>query len=188
MTAPERLRPLAVLGLLATVLVAAGSAWACVPQARLLSLQPASFGAAGTQVRVNGLGFDEGPAEVRWNSPDGPQLATANGPNFSVQVTIPASPPGLYSIIALSRLPGGGVGNAGSAAFQVTGAGGVEDRPAGATGEGAAPRPQAGSERSSGVPAPAAAAGGIGLLGLGALAGAVLARGRKATAPKVRAT
>lgn len=111
---------------LAALLVAVGGsgAWACIPQARLVSIEPRSSGASGTEVTVKAVAFDVGPAEVRWNASDGPRLATAVGPDFSVPVIIPAADEGLHTIVVLSRAPNGSLGNAGSAAFQVTRPGG----------------------------------------------------------------
>ena len=117
-----------VLGGVAALLVVlgGGGAWACIPQARLVSIEPRSSGASGTQVTVKAVAFDTGPAEVRWNASDGPRLATAVGPDFSVPVTIPAADEGLHTIVVLSRSPNGTLGNAGTAAFQVTRPGGSD--------------------------------------------------------------
>lgn len=165
------------LGLLTLGLIAVSPAAACLPQARLVTVLPLSSGPSGSHVRVEGVGFDPAPntVDVRWNSSDGPALATATGPDFAVEVTIPEAPEGLYKIIVLSRSPDGAVGNAGSASFQVTG-------PAAETG-GSSPATQ-------GAPSPArsglsgstlvgfAVGGGIGLVLLGAFGGAYFARPR----------
>lgn len=130
--APNRLRPkvrnpvLCGLAALTVAVACGGGAWACIPQARLVSLEPRSSGASGSQVTVKAVAFDPGPAEVRWNAPDGPRLATAVGPDFSVPVTIPAADEGLHAIVVLSRAPNGSLGNASSAAFQVTKPGGSD--------------------------------------------------------------
>lgn len=118
-----------VVGGLAGLMVATGAgggAWACVPQARLVSLEPRSSGAAGSEVTVKAVAFDPGPAEVRWNASDGPRLATAVGPDFSVAITIPDAEEGLHAVVVLSRAPNGALGNASSAPFQVTGSGGSQ--------------------------------------------------------------
>lgn len=109
-----------VAALAATVWAATGLAWACVPQAELVTVQPRSSGPAGTAVTVAALGFDPGRAEVRWNAVDGEMLATAEGPEFSVPVTIPRAPEGLYHLIVLARAPGGEIGNTSTVSFQVT--------------------------------------------------------------------
>lgn len=161
---------------LALGVVATATASACVPQARLVSLQPRPSGPAGSQVTVEGVGFDPGTAEVRWNGPGGTLLAIAEGPSFSVPIAVPDVPPGLYAVVVLMRLPDGGVGNAGSAAFDVTGEGAAGTR-APVTVATTPPAPTA----SRPDPAPAtspilAMAAGAGILALGALGGARLAR------------
>lgn len=170
-----------VLGGLAVLLVAVGGrgAWACIPQARLVSIEPRSSGASGTEVTVKAVAFDAGPAEVRWNASDGPRLATAVGPDFSVLVTIPPADEGLHTIVVLSRAPNGALGNAGSAAFQVTKPGssaapeaGVPSRPT-LTAESSPSRP---SWLLLGVVLAVAAAA---LLALGGMVGASWTRRRR---------
>ncbi|MGH9151540.1 MAG: hypothetical protein ACRD03_03830, partial [Acidimicrobiales bacterium] len=112
---------MAILGGLLGGVVGMQSAWACVPQPRLVAVLPDSSGPPGTEVTVDGLGFDRGRAEVRWNSRDGALLASADGPDFSATITIPDVPAGLYALIVLSRQPGGAIGNTARAAFEVTG-------------------------------------------------------------------
>lgn len=163
----------------AAVLGVIGSAWACVPQPRLVVLSPMASGVAGARITVEGVGFDPPPItlDVRWNSPTGPQLGVASGPSFSLGVTIPSAEPGLYSIIVLSREPGGNIGNTGRASFQVT---------TGAAGGSAAPESSTAStveaERDRVSPGPLffglAVGAGFGLLLLGAVAGSFLARRR----------
>ena len=148
-----------------------GAAWACVPQARLVSIDPSSSGPSGSVVTVEGLAFDPGPAEVRWNASDGPRLATTTGPDFAVPVTIPTAEAGLYSIVVLSRAPDGSVGNAGSAAFEVTRPGDTQGAIPSAA---AAPNP--GRAGSSSLPGMVLALGGVVLLVLGGVVGAYLSR------------
>ena len=161
-------------------LVSAGMAWACVPQARLVSLQPRSSGKAGSQVTVSGLGFDPGRAEIRWNDADGPLLGTASGPNFSVQVTIPEAPEGLYAIVVLSRAATGGVGNAGRAAFQIA----SDHRNSSARTVDGSDRPRATTPSAGAsvdgvrLPVTGLILGGAALLALGGLTG-TLAAGRR---------
>jgi len=122
---------LALLVPLAVALAAAaGTAFACVPQARLVYIEPNAFGAAGTLVTVNGLGLDPGPAEVRWNGPDGPLLASGAGPNLKAPVTLPAADPGLYQIVVLSRGGNGVVGGTASTTFLITARAGTSGSPA----------------------------------------------------------
>jgi hypothetical protein len=129
--------------LLAAVLVpalsviGAAGALACVRQP-LVVVQPQSSGPPGTRVTVAGTGFSDDRTELRWNGQDGPLLGTATGPEFSVPVTIPEAPGGLYSLVAVLRSPDGSIGNAVRASFQIT----AGTAPAGATGTGtAAPAP-----------------------------------------------
>ncbi len=135
----RRLRPVppyrsvAAYAFLGLVLGGASVASACVPQPNLVVVQPRSSGPPGTEVTVEAVGLDAGPAEVRWNSAGGPLLAEARGPSFSVPVRVPDASPGLYAVVVLSRQPGGGIGNTGTVAFQVTGSGterGVAPTPA----------------------------------------------------------
>ncbi len=169
-------RPLALTtAALTLVVMATGLAFACVPQP-LITLTPLASGPGGTQVSLQGVAFGAVPVEIRWNTLDGPQLATTQGPQISTTVTIPPSPDGLYSILAFERRTDGSVGSSARAAFEVTSigstlppvstpatSGGVDRRP---------PKP------SSGVSIGAASFGGALLLAAGLLAGS-LWRGRR---------
>lgn len=90
----------ALLGLLAIGIGAAGLSWACTRQ-ELIRVDP-PFGRAGTQTRVTGGAFLTGePVELRWNAATGPVIGNAFGPDFSVMVTVPAgATPGVYYIVA----------------------------------------------------------------------------------------
>lgn len=116
----------------------AALAWACTPSA-YIAIGPGS-GAPGSSATVTGKGFVPGPVDIRWN---GAALATATGPSFSVDVTIPSASPGVYYIQATATAEGTVAGQA-SRAFRVSGA------PAGV----AAPSP-AGSAPAASAPAPA---------------------------------
>ncbi|MBW3643424.1 MAG: hypothetical protein KY447_10970 [Actinobacteria bacterium] len=134
---------------------------------------------------VAALGFDPGRAEVRWNAGDGELLGTANGPDFSVGVTIPQVAEGLYHVVVLARSPGGEIGNTSTVSFEVTGEAGAA---AGASSPPASqPRGEPVSTSSSPTSAMAAllfAAGG-GLVALGFLGGILLSRqGRKELSAK----
>lgn len=102
------------------VLMAASVTWACIPQPRLITLQPRASGPAGTKVTVAALGFDPGRAEIRWNGADGELLGTANGPEFSVEVTIPQADVGLYQMVVLARSASGEIGNTNTVSFEIT--------------------------------------------------------------------
>jgi len=163
------------------VLVALASgwaaAWACVPQP-LVTVKPQASGPAGSQVTISSTAVS-GSAEVRWNAVDGPSLATATGPDFSVPITIPASPDGLYSVVVLGRRADGSVGPSASAPFLVTSPGAS---PA------LLPRPKTAVTQpstSESLSVPVAAAGGVGLLVVGAVVGALVTR-RRRSAPAVK--
>lgn len=104
--------------LVLTLAVASGRSWACVPQPFLL-VQPRSSGPSGSQVTVQGQNMAGGRVELRWNALDGPLLGTAEGPSFSVPVTIPDQSTGLYVVVALERLPDGSFGSLARAEFAI---------------------------------------------------------------------
>lgn len=157
---------------LTCIFTATTLAWACVPQP-LISLKPRASGPVGSEVTVDGLAVN-GQAEIRWNGYDGPLLGRAVGPQFSVQVKIPESPEGLYSVIIIERQPGGGLGSSGRAEFLVTsassGPSATMDGAAGAT------RSMPAGKSSLALPVGLALLGGVGLLVLGAFGGAVIYR------------
>lgn len=131
MRAPNlgRVTALGATTLALVFLASAGVAWACVPQAKLVTVHPRSSGPPGTEVTVSVLGFDPGRSEIRWNAVDGPLLGSANGPDFSASVAIPAVADGLYHLIVLSRSSGGMIGNTSSVSFQVVSVGGDTPTP-----------------------------------------------------------
>ncbi len=162
-----------VLSLAVIVLAVQGDtgAWACVPQP-LISVQPRASGPSGSDVTVEALAVS-GAAEIRWNGVDGPLLATATGPSFSVPVSLPDAPPGLYAIVVFERGADGSVGSSGRAAFQITG----DADQSSAVMQPAPPGPPSSPGRSSFAPAPAALAlAGAGLVIAGGLGGALLSR------------
>jgi len=196
---------------MALIVVAGSFAWACTPQAHMQIIPPA-FGPAGTQVAVTGgTAYGSAPVEVRWNSPDGPVLAsvqslTATQGVFHAQVTIPVVSPDVYYLVAVVQ--GRGVARA---AYEVTTA---EDSAEQTSAAGTPPAKGVSNDLWSGLaastgaypastgayPAQAGAAlsqapaskglmAGMGLLALGTMAltaGAVLAFGRKRTAQATR--
>lgn len=99
-------------------------AWACTAQATI-QLSP-RWGEPGSTVVVDGRSFvDGGPVSIRWDSPSGPQLATATGPSFSTAVTVPDVDAGVYYVVAVGyETDGETVAGQTSAAFEVTGSGG----------------------------------------------------------------
>lgn len=166
-------------GFLGVILGGASLASACVPQPNLVVVQPRSSGPPGSEVIVEGVGLDPGPAEVRWNGAGGPLLAEASGPSFSVPVKIPEALPGLYTVVVVSRETGGGIGNTGTVAFQVTGPGmegAVMPTPAGDAG--ATPPTAARTPMSSKSSASTVVAFGAGA-GLATLGVLLLARRRR---------
>lgn len=117
-----------VAAFLALVLALAGLAWACVPQPYIV-LRPLASASAGTKVTVEGQNFAGDRHEIRWNGVEGELLATASGAYFSVPFTVPSASPGMYSLVAMSREPGGTVGNVATASFEVSGPGSQRSAP-----------------------------------------------------------
>lgn len=96
----------AALGFIA---IATGSAaWACIPMASL-NASPTQV-EPGQSVEVTGRGYNENPVTLRFNSLDGPVLATitpAKG-NISAPVTIPeGTEPGNYVLLATQEAQAG---------------------------------------------------------------------------------
>lgn len=108
----------------AVALTAFSVAWACSPGGGI-SVEPGG-GPAGSTVVVSGSGFEttaaggNGPVQIRWNSMSGPVLATANGPDFSVNVGIPETAQSrTYYVVAVQELATGATRTAPDS-FQVT--------------------------------------------------------------------
>jgi len=159
----------------------AGASWACNPMP-LITIAPQASGPPGTKVAVDGLAVGAN-AEIRWNGLKGPLLATAAGPTFSVPITIPDAPVGLYVVVVLDRGANGAVGNTGRAEFLVTGPGGAP-----------APTPRSGATvtvapggtskpTASGTSAVVYALSAAALVAVGALGGAFVAGRRRPAAP-----
>lgn len=110
------------IAVIASATVVSGRAWGCVPQPYVV-LEPRASGAAGTTVSVVGQNFGPGATELRWNGIGGPLLTKATGASFSVPLVIPSATEGVYTLVALSRSPDGGISSAVPIAFQVTGSG-----------------------------------------------------------------
>lgn len=86
----------------------------------------AETGTAGSKLRVQGVSFkagkDFGPVELYWDKVEGKPLATAEGPRFAVDVTIPADAEVLtegHNIIAVQKDRKGEVVNQTSLRFFV---------------------------------------------------------------------
>jgi len=95
--------PLASVLAALSALAVASVAWACT-QTATISIRPAS-GPTGGPVMVSGQDFGSTPVEIRWNGAEGPVLATASGPQFSVAVSPPAgAAPDVYVIEAVQTV------------------------------------------------------------------------------------
>jgi len=106
---------------LATLAGLGSSAWACTGSPASTSISP-KVGLVGGQVTVAGTGYGQAPVEIRWSGTTGPLLATAQGPNFSVKVDVPAdAAPGMFYIAAVQRDGAGAVSNKVADTFEVTG-------------------------------------------------------------------
>jgi len=175
---PRLVRILAAALLLAVVALG-GRAWACVPQP-LVSLQPMGSGPAGSEVTVNAIAVN-GAAEIRWNGSDGALLSTVAGPAISSKVKVPAVEPGLYTIIVVERTKTGSLGSSGRAAFLVTPGG----TPAAAIPPARVEPPgeDPASSGGDGVRPVLAVAGGVILLAVGGMGGAILSARRVRTHP-----
>lgn len=95
------------LAFLSLMVVGAGLAWACTPQARVFINSPGEArAAAGDTVTVRGIKYPEGDTvRIRWNGPQGRLLGTAQlgeRDDFTTTVRIPADvAPGSYVIYAI---------------------------------------------------------------------------------------
>ena len=103
-----------LLGLVAVLTVAGATPAGAAPK---LQLSPAT-GAAGETFTVRGTGFAASDVEIRWGGQSGELLATAAGPDFSVDATVPDVGPNSYPVVAVVR-EGGSVSTS-NAAFQVS--------------------------------------------------------------------
>lgn len=137
------------------ILGAASMAWACTTQAYVGRIDPGS-GAPGSRATVTASQFNPGPVEIRWNGTGGRLLATANGPDFSVEITIPSASPNTYSVVAVQRSGSVILGKA-AVQFEVT--------PARAAESGGYQSGSSGDTSSTGQAASARTAGGSGSTG-----------------------
>lgn len=86
----------------------------------------AGSGTAGSKLRVQGVNFkagkDFGPVEIYWNVVEGKPLATAAGPRFAVDITIPSDAEVLtegYNVFAVQKTKSGEIVNQDSRRFFV---------------------------------------------------------------------
>ena len=142
-----------LLGSASAVLGVAAIAWACTPQA-YISVSPGS-GGQGTQATVSGGSFTAAPVQIHWGSASGPVIGNAVGPRFSTSVTIPASAPDVYYIVAVG--PQGSssasfevVGPAGPSGGDTTGGGGTTTGGGGSTHGGGSTSAGGGGSTSTG--------------------------------------
>lgn len=118
------------LAITATAVLAGAAAWACTASAELSATPDA--GAAGSRTTVTGFRFEtSSPVEIRWATRGGPVLATTTGPNFNIEVTIPASAAtGDYVIVGMN-VDGS---FAPATPFQVTSSGATSSKTTGTSG------------------------------------------------------
>lgn len=86
----------------------------------------AGTGTAGGKLRVQGVSFkagkDFGPVEIYWNVVEGRPLATAEGPRFAVDITIPSDAKVLtegHNVIVVQKTKSGEIVNQDSRRFFV---------------------------------------------------------------------
>lgn len=115
------------LGVLAAGLSAVAVAWACTPTADM-TVDRAS-GPPGTQVTLTGTKFDQGIVEIRWATTDSAPIATAQGPDFSLTVTIPDAAPGYYQFGGVGYTRDGQAAGEAYVSFQVTAPAGQQTAP-----------------------------------------------------------
>ena len=100
------MRVLVPFGIMLVAVGSASVAWACTPSSTLSGVSPSS-GPAGTAVTVTGEGYSAGgPVDIRWGSATGLLLASTQGANFSVEVTIPNAREGNYALVAIDLTTG----------------------------------------------------------------------------------
>jgi hypothetical protein len=158
----------------AMVVVSGAFAWACIPYP-IITVGPRSSGPAGADISVSGVSFAPGQIEVRWNAIDGPVLATASDPDFSVNAKVPEVPEGMYAIVALTRDGDGGVSSLARASFLVARPGSSDADPALSPQRRGAPREEDPNRLGLLLT-------GGGLVGLGGLLGALAFRRHPAAA------
>ncbi len=113
----HRISVLAVLAVASLGMFSAALAWACTPQSHIDL--GATSGHPGDSIAVSGNAFLSGPVEIHWNSSTGPLLATATGPAFTVNVTLPKVAAGVYYLHGVARDSTGNIAGDAARALQV---------------------------------------------------------------------
>ncbi|MDQ4070981.1 MAG: hypothetical protein M3203_16150, partial [Actinomycetota bacterium] len=134
-----------------------------------LGLSPPG-GPPGSPFTVTGTGFALEVVEIHWGSQDGPLLATAVGPEFTVEATVPDdAPAGSHAVVAVA-----GDGTAVSTSnFQVTSGEPVEPTEPTTTTVAATPGPSPTTTPTTTPAASGPVSGGAGLSRASALGGGV---------------
>lgn len=178
---------------LALVLLAATAAWACtaVPSVSM----GLRSGPAGMHIPLDGTGFAPAAVEIRWNSPEGPIVGGAMGPDFSTSFAAPQAEPGIYYVVAIQTAPDGTImkasdtfeltavsdipGTGGSPGQSRSGSASTSGLWEGFSGPASSPGGEAAADASSRDLSPALLMGlGLVAVGAGALAAGVVASGR----------
>lgn len=169
------------LGVAVAGLIAGGVAWACVPQPAI-TVSPRASGPPESRAKITGISFRRAAVEIRWNSPSGPVLGRAAGPQFTTEIAVPDAAPGLYTLVAVARAPDGGIAGVATAPYLVSAPGDDGDRvsvPAPGVGRRAPPAPQRREGAAPWAYAAGGAAAALALAGAAALAvRAVMLRSR----------
>ena len=114
----RKVQMLIAFGVLAAMGGGASLAWACTPTPDEIKLS-ASSGGVGDTVEVTGSRF-YGRVEVRWQTVDGPVLGRSSTSPFTLSVTIPPVPKGVYIINAVVWNDDGTIKQRQKEAFEVT--------------------------------------------------------------------
>lgn len=102
-----RLSGRTLAGTAAALLAAVGAPAVAFGCTAVPEIQAGIFnGPALSRTAVSVSGFGTAPVQVHWNTVEGPVLATLAGPVASGQITVPASSPGVYYLIAVQQTPG----------------------------------------------------------------------------------
>ena len=93
---------LGIVGVLTALLGGASAAWACTGQPRVFTVSQAAA-PQGTTVEARGEAASANtPIAIRWNELEGEVLGTGVTDSlgaFSVPITLPQAPPGIYSLV-----------------------------------------------------------------------------------------
>lgn len=118
-------RAVLAAGVFALVLGGASAAWACTYLPTVIGLSSTSAPSGSTvEVFGQGVGLAGEPVELRWNSVEGPIVATTlstagdNRTEFAATMTVPDVAPGVYVVLAMD--PTGQTTEPTRTTFQVT--------------------------------------------------------------------